>query len=129
MRLVCPENQRNDTPPRLRGVVPLVARVVLPRLPDALSPPMSADEMLETSIGELRRVWVVVRCGAAACGSTGLPLKLAAQRHGGGVTVAQLLARMKCKRCGGSVQHAHATKNAAAGQGGPSPTWTLDLIG
>ena len=91
--------------------------------------PMPAEEMLTTRIGELPRVWVVVSCGGPNCGTAALPLKLAAQRNGAGITVAQLLGRLKCSRCGARPKHAHATDNPAAGQGGPPPTWTLELLG
>lgn len=70
---------------------------------------------------------IEMRCGA--CGSTVLsPTKLLAERHGN-QTFAEVLGRIKCRRCGIPPESVFLCAGNRTQHGGPPPDWAIELRG
>lgn len=74
-------------------------------------------------------LWLVPNC--PNCGVlTALPCKLLGRQYGGALTIASVLPRLKCKRCGARAVSVQATDRPdGLGQGGPTPTYVVELMG
>lgn len=90
----------------------------------------SAPELLGTELVALAGLWLEVRC--SSCGvHTSYPLRLLlTQRPAlGSRPLADVVARLRCRRCRAIPEHVGITDDPAAGARGGNPaTWTVALV-
>ena len=82
-------------------------------MPD--QPPADRVVLLACSVRSLRRHCVEVRCG---CRTVHIPLRLMAAGGAAGLTLAEVLLRLRCEKCGQRPASAALEEDAAAGAPG-----------
>jgi hypothetical protein len=94
-------------------------------------PPPTRAAALASPLRSLVTCWIDVRCDPAQCtGIVVLPIKMLVRQHGGRVTLASVVARLRCSRCGErpvSVTLVSAPNHGAA-FGAPAGSWSLVLV-
>ncbi|HKP61489.1 MAG TPA: hypothetical protein VJV78_32390 [Polyangiales bacterium] len=92
---------------------------------------MSREAFLASPLKSLTGYWLGVRCTARCDRTSLLPLKLLASKHGGGLALADAMARIRCELCKVPPSAVWITDYpvAAGGHGGQVATWSVVLFG